>query len=474
LAAYIGKPSDVMISYSRKDKGFVRRLVDRLEAANISVWVDWQETEPGGEWNPEIEAGIKLTTAVLSIISYHSLASEMCNQEITWARANEKLIVPVIRCEMDTENLKRLDAVWTKAKWGAVARQNWEAQGRIDWVYLRRKKACNCGSETPESIQDDPICDEDDFEIGVQRVLRGILPIEDRRWLYSMISAADLWIKNERRADWLLRGQELQKALRWQATEANLAQNVRDFIEAARQYEVRDRFFKFAQRIGLVVTVLILLGIVGIWAALSIHRESVRQAVVKENPAVAIQSSGFTMQRYEVSIAQYQSCIDVDGCEGTNFAATNTGAKTSLPATNVTLVEAGQFCAWLGGRLPTIDEWMHAATGGTRAFPSGPKAPPKMCVRLGLDGPTPPGPVAVDDANYACGDTPEPESLRHMFGNAGEWTTSPAADKSRVQVAGWPWDLVFYSQRSSFSTTYPADPGKGFGSIGFRCVFPAK
>ena len=41
---------DVFISYSRKDKAFVEKLVTALEAKKRDVWVDFEDIPFASEW----------------------------------------------------------------------------------------------------------------------------------------------------------------------------------------------------------------------------------------------------------------------------------------------------------------------------------------------------------------------------------------------------------------------------------------
>src|SRR5262245_51645370 len=50
--------TDVFISYSRKDTGFVRRLHDALAAQSRAAWVDWEDIPRAADWMDEINRGI--------------------------------------------------------------------------------------------------------------------------------------------------------------------------------------------------------------------------------------------------------------------------------------------------------------------------------------------------------------------------------------------------------------------------------
>jgi TIR domain len=53
------RPQQVFISYSRKDKEFVRRLHEALSRRGREAWVDWEDIRPTEEWMQPIYAAIK-------------------------------------------------------------------------------------------------------------------------------------------------------------------------------------------------------------------------------------------------------------------------------------------------------------------------------------------------------------------------------------------------------------------------------
>jgi WD40 repeat protein len=89
--------ADVFISYSRRDKEFVSRLHDRLEASGRSTWVDWEGIPPSAEWLREIYAAIEAGDAFLFVISGHSVVSQVCAAEIAHAVKHHKRLIPVLR-----------------------------------------------------------------------------------------------------------------------------------------------------------------------------------------------------------------------------------------------------------------------------------------------------------------------------------------------------------------------------------------
>jgi WD40 repeat protein len=88
--------AEVFISYSRKDKDFVRRLGDALAEHKREAWVDWKDIPLTAEWQQEIFRNIESAGSFLFVISPDSVASANCHREIDHAAANNKRMVPIL------------------------------------------------------------------------------------------------------------------------------------------------------------------------------------------------------------------------------------------------------------------------------------------------------------------------------------------------------------------------------------------
>ena len=66
MAEQVSKRS-VFISYSRKDKEFVRKLNDSLDSSEIEAWVDWEGIPPSSDWMDEIQRAIEGADAFLFV-----------------------------------------------------------------------------------------------------------------------------------------------------------------------------------------------------------------------------------------------------------------------------------------------------------------------------------------------------------------------------------------------------------------------
>ena len=86
----------VFISYSRRNKTFAERLARDLDDAGLDVWIDFRQITGGELWQNEIYRGIELSEFIIFCMSPDSVKSLWCNKEITAAREQEKLIIPIM------------------------------------------------------------------------------------------------------------------------------------------------------------------------------------------------------------------------------------------------------------------------------------------------------------------------------------------------------------------------------------------
>jgi hypothetical protein len=89
--------AQVFMSYSRKDKDFVRQLNDARVGQKREAWVDWKDIPLTAEWQQEILTNIETTENFVFVISPESAASPNCKKEINHAVANHKRMFPIVR-----------------------------------------------------------------------------------------------------------------------------------------------------------------------------------------------------------------------------------------------------------------------------------------------------------------------------------------------------------------------------------------
>ena len=67
----------IFISYSRKDKAIVDRIVAILQRSNIAVWRDHEQIQPGTpDWEQAIRQGITTARGVIYAASEDAAKSE--------------------------------------------------------------------------------------------------------------------------------------------------------------------------------------------------------------------------------------------------------------------------------------------------------------------------------------------------------------------------------------------------------------
>lgn len=195
---------DVFISYSRRDKEFVERLNQALEAHGKDAWVDWQDIPASAEWLREIQDGIDSSDAFLFVLSPDSVASQVCAQELDHALERRKRILPIVHRDVDPAAVRAEAAA-------------------INWVYLR---------------------DQDSFEQGLQTLVKALeTDLDHVRAHTRLASQAINWERSGHDRARLLRGSELQDAERW-LTEAAAKQPgptelQAQFVQASREAALR-------------------------------------------------------------------------------------------------------------------------------------------------------------------------------------------------------------------------------------------
>ncbi len=140
-----------------------------------------------------------------------------------------------------------------------------------------------------------------------------------------------------------------------------------------------------------------------------------------------VRLSSYYLDRHEVTVAEYASCVRVGRCAPPPY---DRGAqrfeRATFPVTFVTWDDASRFCAARGARLPTEAEFERAARGQNgRRFPWGELPNDHLANhgRLGLD--------PSDDADgfaelapvgsFMAGRTPD--GFLDLAGNVAEWVS---------------------------------------------------
>jgi formylglycine-generating enzyme required for sulfatase activity len=206
-----------------------------------------------------------------------------------------------------------------------------------------------------------------------------------------------------------------------------------------------------------------------------------------ERPQHTVYLDAYYIDKYEVTNARYQACVDAGACDAPQESSSSTRGSyfgnpeyADYPVVKVTWFQAEAFCAWEGRRLPTEAEWEKAARGTDgRKYPWGNEPPTmELCnFNNNVDDTTPVG-------QYPKGASPY--GVMDMAGNVWEWVNdwygedyysqSPSANPPGPEtgeyrvVRGGSWDYgdLVSGVRSAFRGYVNPDL---WGNVsGFRCV----
>lgn len=168
--------TDIFISYSRRDKAFVRALFSALSKFNRTVWIDWEDIAPAVNWEQSIYKGIENGNKFIFVISPDSIISPYCLDEINYAIKHDKQLVPVL-CR-DT-NLEQLHP--EVAKFQIIS-----------------------------------FCGESSFEFALEKLLEAIDTDLEHAQIYTRLKLrAEEWNRSNQHQSFLLRGAELATAEQW-------------------------------------------------------------------------------------------------------------------------------------------------------------------------------------------------------------------------------------------------------------------
>ena len=174
----VPRTDEVFISYSRKDKEFVRRLDEELKRRDREAWVDWEGIPPGDTWEKTIYGAIEASNTFIFVLTPDSIASEVCGKEIAHAAANNKRLVPIVHRDVAADRVPK-------------------SLGELNWIFCR---------------------DSDDFSEATETLVRAL--DTDLSWVRAhtrLLTRAIEWDTNGRNNSFVLRGDDLRSAERWLA-----------------------------------------------------------------------------------------------------------------------------------------------------------------------------------------------------------------------------------------------------------------
>jgi WD40 repeat protein len=172
--------TDVFISYSRKDKEFVRKIFDRLESTAKDAWVDWENIPLTADWLEEIKGGIEAADSFIYVITPDSVHSEVCAVELGHALDNKKRLIPIMHRDLVEE--------YDQAALHPMISSH-------NWLFFR---------------------EEDDFDTAFQTLITALdADLNHMRTHTRLLIKAKEWSDRNRDNSLLLRGSDLQQAESW-------------------------------------------------------------------------------------------------------------------------------------------------------------------------------------------------------------------------------------------------------------------
>ncbi|HEU4395294.1 MAG TPA: SUMF1/EgtB/PvdO family nonheme iron enzyme, partial [Planctomycetota bacterium] len=153
--------------------------------------------------------------------------------------------------------------------------------------------------------------------------------------------------------------------------------------------------------------------VIEIEGRLGSRSDAVEMVLVAPDPDGGKPFPAFLIDRHEVTVAQYQAYAKA---AGRAMPAQPKGSTPRHPVVAVNAVDAAAYAKWAGKRLPTADEWRHAARERGRPFPWGECDSSAARNLEGRDdGQSGLAPVG----NYPAGMSPA--GCFDLVGNAAEW-----------------------------------------------------
>ena len=225
-----------------------------------------------------------------------------------------------------------------------------------------------------------------------------------------------------------------------------------------------------------------------LFATCLLGRASAQSGRPLSNDRVTI--GAFAIDRAEVSIRQFRAFVtanarstaaerDGGGFEfvsgwmrrtGWTWAAPygQPGAETE-PVVHVAWAEARDYCAYVGGRLPTIAEWREAAYTETRDAPT--EGLVKGRTYRFPVGDSPDGMNTSSQRHLAVGASKRGvNGLYDMGGNVWEWVADRRGDEALTAGGSWWYDPSH--TEAAKAQWKPADFYAVY--VGFRCVYDVK
>ena len=190
-----------------------------------------------------------------------------------------------------------------------------------------------------------------------------------------------------------------------------------------------------------------------------------------------VTSAAFKLGKTPVTVAEFKKCVEAGKCTSEHYYTNSTNSscnygndsKANHPMNCVDWSGAKEYCEWIGGRLPTEEEWEYASThNGTEhlntLYPWGDNSPTSSTANYNFNVDS-----TTEVGRYSpAGDSPL--GLVDMAGNVCEWTDSLYSSGSKSYILkGGCWNSDEAKLRVTYRD-YNFPTVKSYTSYGFRCA----
>ena len=202
------------------------------------------------------------------------------------------------------------------------------------------------------------------------------------------------------------------------------------------------------------------------------------QGQVNEHPQHTVYLDAYWIMQTEVTNTQYAACVAAGECSQPDNSTWLDAGSADLPVTDIHFNQALDYTKWVGGNLPSEEQWEKAARGTDgRLYAWGDESP--TCERLNFNNclgyPAAAGTFQGDVSQYGVLDT---------GGNVREWTadryTSDYFDRKPTSSLARPTPSLdrvvrggsFDGNETKVSATHRSfnDRGEWKSDLGFRVV----
>ena len=338
--------TQVFISYSRKDIAFVDQLAADLKRAGLDVWYDVSGIAGGDRWRSEIENALRTSQFVLVVLSPDAIISEWVEREFLFSSNLKRKIIPLMyrSCELPLNyvDLNFID----------VQGDNY---GRNFKILLR-------------ALSMDP---------SVVNVLPGKVKEPSPRPIYlyiALIGGGAIILALLLATPLILRtfSPVLPEA---SVTLGGAAASTSPFIpvhssQTSEPGLIPTEILTATDTSGLSSASLPsdmtdASGVPMVLVSAGPFTMGSDRGDVDEVPIHSVNIDGFYIDKYEVTNAHYQDCVNANVCDqprDINYYVNSQYADN--PVIFVDWNMAKTYCEWRGAKLPTEGQWEKAARGG--------------------------------------------------------------------------------------------------------------